>query len=198
LIAPKTPRLNVALGILQLARGRSAGLKQFGHTAPSLLASLAPLVASLLVTSVLLLLNGGGLPVVSDFLQLMCALLAPLVASFEVARRWGRQSAWLHYATAFCWCQWAVPLAFAALLLMAIPALRVGLSESAAAGSLVVGLSAYVLWLHWFLARQALGLSAWRAVGLVLIVNVFTALVVMVPQSLIDQPPSQSEAPSDP
>ena len=37
------------------------------------------------------------------------AQLAPPVLSHALARRWGREHLWLHYATAYNWCYWAHP-----------------------------------------------------------------------------------------
>ena len=56
-----------------------------------------------------------------------------------------------------------------------------GLSEDMASALLLGCLGAYGLWLHWFLARNALGLSRLRAVGLVLLVNLGTLAAVMGP-----------------
>jgi len=178
---PANARRNVALGILLLARGRPAGLTQFGGTSQTLLASLAPLVAFPLVATALLVLSDGELGAVTDFFKFLCALVTPLVVSFEVARRWGREAAWLHYATAFCWCQWAVPLAVAGLLLALAPAMWLGLPGEAAGVGLLLGVVAYVLWLQWFLARHGLDLSALRAAGLVGVANAVTAIVVALP-----------------
>jgi len=181
---PANARRNVALGILLLARGRPAGLAQFGDTSQALLASLAPLIAFPLVATVLLVLSDGDLGALSDFFKFICALVTPLVVSFEVARRWGREAAWLHYATAFCWCQWAVPLAVAVLLMALAPVMWLGLPGDTAGVGLLLGVVAYVLWLQWFLARHALELSALRAAGLVGIVTVVTAALVALPPLL--------------
>ncbi len=178
---PANARRNVALGILLLARGRPAGFDQFGNTSQVLLASLAPLVAFPLVATVLLLLNDGNLGAMSDFFKFLCTLVTPLVVSFEVARRWGREAAWLHYATAFCWCQWAVPLAVVALLMALAPAMWLGLPGEAAGVGFWLGVVAYVLWLQWFLARRGLDLSALRAAGLVGMVTAATVAVVELP-----------------
>ena len=40
----------------------------------------------------------------------------------------------------------------------------------------------YGLWLHWFLARHALALTAARAAVLVLVINLGTTLLVTLPQ----------------
>ena len=50
--------------------------------------------------------------------------------------------------------------------------------------SLVVVLLAYAFWLQWFLARRGLDLSGLRAAGLVVLVNLFTIILVAVPQIL--------------
>ena len=63
-------------------------------------------------------------------------------------------------------------------------AISAGMTETTASLLLVSGLGTYGLWLHWFLARKALALSGFRAVVLVFLVNVGTALVVMGPRML--------------
>jgi hypothetical protein len=50
--------------------------------------------------------------------------------------------------------------------------------------SLVGVLLAYAFWLQWFLARRGLDLSGLRAAGLVVLVNLFTIILVAVPQIL--------------
>ena len=177
---------SVVLGIALVARGRREGLQQFGATKDAFLASLAPLVAFLLVGSGLLLLGGAGWEALEDFLLILCFMLAPLVLAQALAQAWGRDAAWLHYATAFNWCQWAVQ-AFAAVLLLALGLLlNAGLPESAAAVAFTAGLAAYALWLHWFVTRHALGLGPWRAGLFVVLVNGGTALLVLGPQLLQD------------
>ena len=44
--------------------------------------------------------------------------LGPLVVTFEIARYWGRANQWFRFATAFCWCQWAGPMALVAVTLV--------------------------------------------------------------------------------
>ena len=172
----------ILLGIAQLARGKADGLTQFGATRESFLASLAPLVAFPLVGSMLMLLDGGGLGSVSDLLMSLTALLAPPVLSFEVARLWGKEASWLHFATAFNWCQWAIPV-LGSLLLMVLGALMtLGLPAQAARLIAVILLAGYALWLHWFIARHGLGLSAVRAAILVLVVNFATVALVVSPR----------------
>ena len=73
------------------ARTKKAGLLLFGATREAFLASLAPLIAFPLVGGALMVLGGGGLEAFTDLLATLCALLAPPVLSFEVARFWGRR-----------------------------------------------------------------------------------------------------------
>jgi hypothetical protein len=160
---------SIVVGIMRLARGRADGLELFDATREAFLISLAPLVA---FPMALMLLGGGGSNALSYLLATLCALLAPPVLSFELARLWGREAAWLRYATAYNWCRW-VPM-FASLLLLLFGIL-VGL---------VLGLVGYGLWLHWFVARHGLGLSGPRAVVMVLGVNLATGALVLGPRLL--------------
>jgi len=181
----KRPNLaGIVLGVARLARGRADGMRQFGETREAFLASLAPLVAFPLVGGILMLLSGGGLDALSDFLMTVCALLAPPVLSFEAARLWRREAAWLRFATAFNWCQWAIPVLGSLLLLVLGMLTAVGLPGPAARLLAVVGLASYGLWLHWFVARHGLGLSRTRAALLVFGVNLATVAIVVLPRIL--------------
>jgi hypothetical protein len=173
---------SIVLGIVRLARGRPDGMQQFGATRDAFLASLAPLIAFPLVGGMLMLLGGGGLNAVSDLLATLCALVAPLVLSFEVARLWRRQQFWLRFATAFNWCQWVIPIVGSVLLLVFGLLAALGLPRATARIGVLLGLLSYALWLHWFLARHGLGLSGPRALLLVLAVNLTTAMLVVGPR----------------
>ncbi len=176
---------NVVVGIIRLARGRADGLLQFGETREAFLASLAPLIAFPLVGGVLMMLGGGGLDALADLLATLCALLAPPVLSFEVARWWGRESAWLRFATAFNWCQWIIPILLSLLLLLFGMLTMAGLPTSAARAGVLLGLVGYGLWLHCFLAKHGLGLSWLRAGLMVVGVNLATVLLVAGPRVLL-------------
>ncbi|MEJ0016858.1 MAG: hypothetical protein WDN25_09855 [Acetobacteraceae bacterium] len=176
---------SIVVGVLRLARGRADGLSQFGGTRDSFLASLAPVVAFPLVGAMLMLLGGGGAAALSSLLVALCALLAPPVLSFEVARMWGRQEAWLRYATAYNWCQWVIPVVGSLLLLGFGILAALGLPRGAARIGVVLGLASYGLWLHWFLARHGLALTRLRAVLMVIGVNLLTALIVLGPRMLV-------------
>ncbi|HEY7580315.1 MAG TPA: hypothetical protein VH855_22220 [Acetobacteraceae bacterium] len=173
---------SIVIGIVRLARGRVDGMQQFGATREAFLASLAPLIAFPLVGGVLMLLAGGGLAVLSDLLATLCALIAPLVLSFEVARLWRRQQFWLRFATAFNWCQWIIPVVGFALLLTFAMLAALGLPRVVARGGVILALVSYGLWLHWFLARHGLALSRVRALLMVFVVNLATVLLVAGPR----------------
>ncbi len=178
---PGLPLRHALLGVLQLARGRKDGLRQFENTPQAVLAGLAPLAAFMLVGAVLSLLGGsrGG---VTDVAGLTVLLLGPLVFSFDLARRWGCEVEWPRFAAAFCWCHWTAPLALMAVTLLTATLMAGGLDENSAAELGLGLLCGYGLWLHWFLARHALGLSGWRAAGLVAAVNLLTMALFLLPQ----------------
>jgi hypothetical protein len=111
----------------------------------------------------------------------LCALLTPAVVSYELARLWKREDAWLRFATAFNWCEWILPVLACLLMVPLSVAIAAGMSESVAGMGLVSCLGIYGLWLHWFLARNALGLSGFRAGVLVVLVNFCTAVAVLGP-----------------
>jgi hypothetical protein len=176
---------HILLGIFRIATGRPDGLAQFSDTPEAFLASLAPLVAFPLVGTLLMLGQGGGLAALSDLLATLCALLAPAVLSFELARRWGRAAAWTRFAVAFNWCQWAIPVLSVGLVVLAGMLVAIGVPTDAALVIVVIGLGGYALWLHWFLARHGLGLSPGRAAMLVVGVNLATILLVLGPRLLL-------------
>ncbi|HUN43597.1 MAG TPA: hypothetical protein VMU81_25150 [Acetobacteraceae bacterium] len=177
-------RASVLRGIVRIARAQPDGLDEFTGTRQGFLASLAPLLAFPLVSTLLALLHGDGIAAVADLLVTLPVLLAPPVLSWEFARLWHRQDRWLRFATAFNWCQWLLPLLASVLLVLAGALLNAGLSQRTATGLLVACLAAYGLWLHWFVARHGLALSRFRAVLLVAGVNIGTAFLVLVPSLL--------------
>jgi hypothetical protein len=135
---------------------------------------------------VLLLMGRGDTGGFTDLLAATCGLLAPAVVSEWLARRWGREAEWPRYAVAFNWCQWAVPVAAAALLLVLSAFMAAGLPNVVAGNAVLLGLSGYALWLHWFLARHGLSLGAGRAALFVLLVDLGTGVCVTVPALLAD------------
>jgi hypothetical protein len=175
------PRPNALLGVLLVARGKAEGLLQFGGTREAVLAALAPLAAFLVVAAGLTVL-GGSLRSFADVCAISIGLLGPLVLSFEVARRLGRAQQWPRFAAAFCWCQWAAPMVLVAVLMLMSLLIASGVSGDGAEIAGLAAMFAYGLWLHWFLARHALELPPWRAMGLVVAVNVLTTALIVLPQ----------------
>ena len=181
----RRPQGNILRGMALVARGRADGLAEFGGTAQSFLASLAPLLAFPLVGALLLLAGGQVEAAVSGLLAALCVLLLPPVLSYEAARLWKREAQWARFATAFNWCYWLVPLLGTVLVFLLGIANAAGLPEHVGAIVLVVALSVYGLWLHWFLARHALQISGLRAALLVIFMNLVVALVVIGPRFLV-------------
>ena len=175
------PALRPLRGMLRLARGRVDGLAEFGDTPQAFLASLAPLLAFPIVGALLLLASDGPVKALATLLVTLVVQLAPAVLSHALARRWGRDEAWMRYATAFNWCQWALPLAAMALLIVLQAGMQMGLPEDVADAALLAGLGAYGLWLNWLLARHGLRLSGGRAALLVAATNLGTVLLVAGP-----------------
>ena len=178
------PRKSVIVGILRIARGRADGIDFFSSSPQAFLSSLAPLVAFPLVGAVLGMFTEGPRPALTGLAMTVCALLAPAVVSYELARIWKRSEAWARFATAFNWCEWILPVLACLVMVPLSIAISAGMSEATASLVLVGCLGLYGLWLHWFLARKALGLSGFRAVALVFLVNLGTAVVVMGPRLL--------------
>ncbi|MEA2787641.1 MAG: hypothetical protein QOG73_47 [Acetobacteraceae bacterium] len=177
-------RKSILLGILRIARGRADGVECFGSSPQAFLSSLAPLIAFPLVGAVLAMFAEGPKRALTGLAMTLCALLTPAVVSYELAGFWQRRDAWARFATAFNWCEWILPVLACLVILPLSVAISVGMSETTASLVLVACLGCYGLWLHWFLARQALALSILRAVLLVVIVNLSTAVAVMGPRLL--------------
>lgn len=170
-----------AVGVARLAWFRADGLAAFDASPTGLLNALAPWLAFALVGAVLALVAGAVREAVVDLLASVVGLLAPPVLSQALAQLWGRGAAWLRYAVAVTWCQWLMPPVLLIALMLGGLLMAAGLPQNAAevlSGLIVV---AYALALHWFLARRGLDLSAWRAVLLVLAVNVGTGVLAFGP-----------------
>jgi hypothetical protein len=178
-------RKSILVGILRIARGRADGINCFSSTAEGFLSSLAPLIAFPLVGAILGAFTEGPRRALTSLAMTLCALLTPAVVSYEVARLWKRADAWLRFATAFNWCEWILPILACLIMVPLSVAISLGMSEDLASKVLLGCLGAYGLWLHWFLARNALTVSRFRAVVLVLLVNLGTLAVVMGPGLLM-------------
>jgi hypothetical protein len=177
-------RQNILRGIVLLCRGRVAGFAEMGTGPDAFLSSLAPLIAFPLVGCVLMVAGGKTADAVADFLATLIALLGPPVLSQAIAQRWARGERWFRFATALNWCQWALPLLGAVLVLVAGFMVEAGVPMRTSVILLCCVLLAYAFWLQWFLARRGLDVSGLRAAGLVLTVNLLTLILVAVPQIL--------------
>jgi hypothetical protein len=180
----KPGRPNILRGIVLLCRGRAAGLAEIGAGPQEFLSSLAPLIAFPLVGCALMVSQGSLRDAATDFLATLIAILGPPVISYSIAKRWGREERWFRFATAFNWCQWVLPLLGAVLVVLAGFLVQTGMPLRSAVILLCCALLAYAFWLHWFLARHGLEISASRAVVLVILVNLATILLVGGPQLL--------------
>ena len=178
------PRKATLVGMLRVARGRADGIACFGATPQAFLSSLAPLLAFPLVGSVLALFNEGPRKALTGLAMTLCALLTPAVISYELARIWNRAGAWTRFATAFNWCEWILPILACLIMVPLSFAISAGMSAIVAGRLLVLCLGLYGLWLHWFLARRGLGLSALKAIGMVIVVNLGTMFAVAGPRLL--------------
>lgn len=177
-------RRSVLRGIYRVARFRPKGFAEFTASRQAFLNSLAPLIAFPLVGGLLMLASGEGLDAVVDLLATLVALLAPPVISSFLATLWRREAAWLRYAVAFNWSQWAVPVV-AVLILIAMGVLsRMGLSDRQAAIGALFGIAGYGMALHWFMARHGLGLGRGMATLAVIVINFGTVLLVVLPRLL--------------
>ena len=185
----RTPRSgqSVLLGMWRIARGRADGIGCFGGSVQSFLASLAPLVAFPLVGAVFGLFTHGPRRALTDLAMMLCALLTPAVLSYELATFWNRSDAWLRFATAFNWCEWILPMIAVVAMVPLSVAVSAGLGEDVASLLLLGLLGAYALWMHWFLARKALSLSAARSIALVLLVNAGTFAAINLPSLFVSE-----------
>ena len=98
--------------------------------------------------------------------------------------RWQVEDRWLHYATAYNWCYWAVPLAGSVMTLGFAIVVGAGFPSTLAAQSLLGFLGLYSLWLNWFVARHTLGIGKGKAALMVVTVNLGTALLAIGPALL--------------
>jgi hypothetical protein len=173
--------LPAAIGVARLARFRADGLASFEATPTGLLNALAPWVAFALVGFVLVLVSGSAGTALGDLLGTLVALLTPAVLSEPLARLWGRDAAWMRYAVALTWCQWVMPPALLAAVVVSGMLVASGLPDDIAELVGALALLVYALALHFFVARHALALSRWRAIALVAMINVGTGALVTVP-----------------
>lgn len=172
------------VGVLRVARGRADGIAHFGDTPRAFLTSLAPLAVVQAVPSLWLLSRGDLGGALVNLLAALVALLAPPVLSHALAHRWGRGAEWPRYAVAANWSVWAVSLFALALAPVLALLTALGMPADSAIPTVVLATAAYILWLQWFIARHALALPGWQALGFSMLVNLGTLLLVAAPSLL--------------
>ena len=173
--------LAAAAGVARLARFRADGLAAFDASAVGLLNALAPWVAFALVGCLLALAAGTPRAALEGLLGSLVALLAPPVLSQALAQLWGRAANWPRYAVAATWCQWVMPPALLAAVLASGVLMAMGMPQTAAETLAGLAMLVYALALHVFLAWRGLALALWRAVVLVVVVQVGTATLTLGP-----------------
>jgi hypothetical protein len=172
---------NILRGIFLLARGRAAGILEFGNSPEALTASLAPLIAFPLVGAGMIAVSGQPGIAALAFLSRLCAVLILPVITHAYARVTKREAFWLGTATALNWAFWIlIPLLLVAAFVGA-GLVTLGLSETRAEAAVIVLLALYMLWLHWFIVRSGLRLSVSQAVALVVLSNVAIGLLTFGP-----------------
>ncbi len=177
--------MNLLRGIFELGVGRAIGLGRMGGTPRDFLNSLYVLMAVPVLTALVLAAHRGLGNALAVLMVLVCALLAPPVIAHFFARAWGREALWLRFAVAFNWSRFAVVSVFAIMLAVTAILIAAGVPGEAAAELMIVAVSVYSLWLEWFISRQALRVSAGRAILLVLGMNLGTFALLSVPGVLI-------------
>ncbi len=185
---PERANGRVALGLLLIGTGRAAGFAQFGRNAEAFLASLAPLLAFLLVLGGVVAWAGHPWIGVSTVLTGVCNLLAPAVIADLFCRLWHRRQHWALYANVLNCAQWLTLAVLVLLLPLASLGLAMGLSVPQAALLLMVVFVLYLMWFHWFAARHALALSRGQALLVMLAVLFGTGLVTQLPMWLAGKP----------
>src|SRR5262249_11159667 len=152
-------------GMFLLARGHAVGLNCFRDTPRAFLISLAPGFGILAGIVIDRLMNGAVASALGEIPGTLCALLAPSVLSYELARLWGRDAFWHRYIVAFNWCQWLLSFIGFAMITMIAGAPLGSAQRQAASQVLLICLAGYALWLNWFIARHGLALTISRAIG---------------------------------
>lgn len=137
--------------------------------APTLAEARASFVAALVCLPLFLLLRAigpaaGGPPrmLAADLIAYACAWAGFALAALPMCEAMGRRALWPRLVAAW---NWVNLVQYALMAVLALPAL-VGLAGvvTETLGLVAVG---YALWLQWFTARAALGVSGLRAAGFV-------------------------------
>jgi len=157
---------------LLLARGRAAGVLAF---APTMAEARASFVAALLCLPIFLLLRGisgtgaaggpdAGRALAADLIAYVCSWTGFALAALPLCEAMGRRALWPRLVAAW---NWVNLVQYVVLAGFTLPVLLGGAGMvTDALGLAAVG---YALWLQWFTARAALGVSGLRAAGFVVL-----------------------------
>ncbi|MCF3945855.1 hypothetical protein AiwAL_03985 [Acidiphilium sp. AL] len=175
---------NVLRGLYRLARGDAGGIREFGNTTTAFSASIAPLLAFPIVGSALIGINGHWILAAVIFLSRICGVLIQPVITEWSARRTGQGATWLMTSTALNWSIWLIfPLILAGVVLSG-GLVSVGLPQPAATAVTIGLIVLYMFWYQWFILRAGLRLSVWRALSLLIAMNVAIGVVYGLPYAL--------------
>ncbi len=190
----QAPKTSVIAGLTRLAQGDATGIMHFGHTPRAFLLSLVPMVALPVMIGFATMLSGAVLQALEDLTASFCVMLLPPVISHTLALVWKREAAWLRFAVAFNWCQFALSaLCVGALVLLGVVLRAAGASVGADTVMAIValmclGIVGYGLWLHWFVARWGLGVSGGKAALLVLATYAGTFSILLIRGAMLASP----------
>jgi len=175
---------NVLKGLLLLARGKSAGIAEFGNSADALGASLAPLLAFLLVATALAAVEGFWHVALLFLLMNLCVVLTVSVVIHTGAAWLGREAVWLRTATALNWSLWLlIPLGLVAGIVTGLLT-HAGLPFAPAFDAMLSLVGLYYFWYNCFTVRSGLQTSVPRALLIVLATNLIIGLLSAVPDVL--------------
>ncbi len=164
-------------GLWLLARGKSAGIKEFGNSNDALTASLAPLIAFPLVGAAVTAFDGQPEQAVVAFLARLCAVLVVPVMTREFARRMGGEAFWLRTATALNWSFWMIlPVLLAAAFAGALLA-EAGVPDIDAEYIALALILLYLAWFQWFIIRAGLQVGVIAAAMLVVLNGIAIGLL---------------------
>jgi hypothetical protein len=155
-----------------LARGKRAGLAEFGDSTDALLASLAPLIAFPLVGAGWTAVSGQPEAALLGFLARLAAVLALPVITHAFAQACGQEALWRRTATALNWSFWLIlPVLLVAAIAGAVLE-TAGVSMAGATYAALAIMLVYVLWLQWFVVQAGLRIGVLQAM-LLTVMNFF-------------------------
>jgi len=186
-MAPPPPPIRLAisaglLGAVLLARGRAAGMALMEPTGEGARRSFA--AAAICLPAFLVLRLWSNLPeelsdraLVAELVGYVLGWVVFALASLPLVQGWGKGGLWPRFLAAW---NWTSVVQYAVQLVVMLPG-ALGLISGGMAQGLTLAAMGYLVWLEWFVARTALGVSGARAAGLVamdLTIGIFIASLV--------------------